>query len=148
MCSVQKLRERYLPFTLFLSESYLGLGLVALLYHIRWSHDQEWEPAGMQHTLSDAPHRPPLQPAISVRGHHDHIRAVAYFHPLCALAVLRHSDDACCDVVVDGNGPGYGELEVCHPTGDKPLLLAALLAFLPTSRCKEYMFPSSQIHHG
>src|SRR5260370_3982062 len=52
--------------------------------------------------------------------HRDEIRAAEVPCPVCILALLRHTEDARGTIVISGDRPGDGQLEVCYRTGDQP----------------------------
>jgi hypothetical protein len=58
--------------------------------HVWWSHNQEWKPGAMQDTLGDTAHHPPLQPAIPMRCHRDHLRAAKHTYSSFGISSRLH----------------------------------------------------------
>ncbi|MFL5667204.1 MAG: hypothetical protein ACJ8BW_38535 [Ktedonobacteraceae bacterium] len=56
----------------------------------------------MQNTLGDTTHGPALQPTVSMRCHCDYVATTEDSCPFGIFAVLRHPDDARCDIVING----------------------------------------------
>src|SRR5579883_754310 len=75
----------------------------------------------MQDALGGATHQPALQPTIPVRCHRDHLRFTSHSLPFNDFTLLRHPDNSCRDITIEGHEPANRGLKVCNGTDEQIL---------------------------